>query len=147
MRWKDKSESEIPLFTTQFPRLSDRLDASPEKRASFWFILEEDKFDALLGDQLYQYFQGAVFDAEASAQAYADERNEESRKDEAAGEEFGVLYVVKSFEARLNDGVIATVGHEPEPFQNYYIEKILARIEETLASGGAIAWGTRFPGW
>jgi len=147
MRWKDKIEPEIPQFASQYPYLVDRLNASPEKTARFWFILEEDKFDTLLDDKLFQYFQGAVFDSGEAAQSYAAPLNEESKKLEREEKELGVLYIVKSFEARLDEQIITPIGHEPEPSQDYYIEKILGRIEETLASHGTLDWGTRFHGW
>ncbi len=146
MRWKDAEEPLLPLPASRFPRLAERLGAAPEKKSRFWFVLEEDQYDTLLGDKLFQYFQGAVFDSGEGARAYADRLNAEAKKAEEAGE-YGVLYVVKDFEARLDEGIIVPSGHEPGPSQDYYIEKILDRVEETLASGGRPAWGTRFPGW
>lgn len=147
MRWKDVPDPALPLFVSQYPRLAERLEKSPEKRARFWFVLEEDKFDLLLDDTVLQYFQGAVFDSEDAARAYIDPLNEGLKKGEGEEEGYKVLYILKSFEARMDGPLIDPVGHEPEENQDYYIERILKRIEETLAADERLPWGTRYPGW
>lgn len=146
MRWKDNPNSDLPLFASSHPRIAEFLGRSPGGAGRFWFVLEADDWDALLGDRVLAYFQGAVFDSGPAAEAYTLALEAEARLRKESGEP-GVRYVLKSFDLRREGPVLVPSGHEPGPGQEYYLEKVAARIEEVLASGGSLGWGTRFRGW
>jgi len=146
MRWKDAPNQDLPLFASNFPRIGELLERAPGGTLKFWFVLEVDDWDALLGDRVLAYFQGAVFDSEPAAETWVLAMNAEARLRKTAGEP-GVRFALRTFDLRGESPLLIPSGHEPEPDQEYYIEKIAARIEETLASRGSLAWGTRFPGW
>lgn len=146
MRWKDAPNPDLPLFASNFPRIVEYLERAPDGTGKYWFILEADDWDALLGDTVREYFQGAVFDSGSAAEAWVLALEAEARLRAKSGEP-GVRYTLRSFNLRREGSALIPSGHEPGPGQEYYMERILTRIEETLASGGSIAWGTRFPGW
>lgn len=146
MRWKDAPNPDLPLFASNFPRIVESLERAPDGTGKYWFILEADDWDALLGDTVREYFQGAVFDSGSAAEAWVLALEAEARLRAKSGEP-GVRYTLRSFNLRREGSALIPSGHEPGPGQEYYMERILTRIEETLASGGSIAWGTRFPGW
>ena len=147
MRWKDVPGLDLPIFTAGHPRVAKLLELAPGGSARFWFVLEADEYDALLGNEVLQYFQGSVFDTEQDGVLYVSSRNAEADKRKRENDEPGVLHVLESLEVSRDGPVFVLAGPEPKPYQEYYVERILARIEETLASEGSLAWGTRFPGW
>jgi len=146
MRWKDAPNPDLPLFASSHPRIWDLLVRAPDGTGRFWFVLEADDWDALLGDKVLAYFQGAVFDSGPAAEAWVLALDAEARMQKKSGEP-GVRYILRTFNLRREDALLVPSGHDPEPGQEYYIERVVARIEETLASGGSLSWGSRFPGW
>ena len=70
MRWKDARNPDLPLFASNYPRIVEYLEHAPGGTGKYWFILEADDWDALLGDRVLAYFQGAVFDSGSAAEAY-----------------------------------------------------------------------------
>ena len=146
MRWKDAPSPDLPLFASKYPGVSGLLERAPDGTGRFWFVLEADDWDALLGDRVGAYFQGAVFDSEPAAEAWVLALEAEARLRAKSGEP-GVRYTLRSFNLRREGSTLIAAGHDPEPGQEYFMERILTRIEETLASGGPLTWGTRFPGW
>ena len=146
MRWKDAPSPDLPLFASKYPGVSGLLGRAPDGTGKFWFVLEADDWDALLGDRVRAYFQGAVFDSGPAAEAWVLTLEAEARLRAKSGEP-GVRYTLRSFGLRREGPALVPSGHEPGPGQEYYVERIVARIEGTLASGGSLTWGTRFPGW
>lgn len=146
MRWKDALNPDLPLFASRFPRIGKLLEGALDGTGRFWFILEADDWDTLLGDGVRAYFQGVVFDSSSAAEDRVRALEAEARLRNKAGEP-GVRYILKSFDLRREGPVLVPSGHEPGHDQEYYVERIVSRIEETLASGGSLAWVTRFPGW
>lgn len=146
MRWKDSPSPDLPLFASNYPEISGFLGRAPDGTGTYWFILEADDWDALLGDTVRAYFQGAVFDSGSAAEAWVLTMEADAHQRDRAGEP-GVRYVLRSFDLRREGSVLVPSGYEPEPGQEYYMERIVSRIEETVASGGSLTWGTRFPGW
>ncbi|NLJ47154.1 MAG: hypothetical protein GX430_11425 [Treponema sp.] len=146
MRWKDPPNPDLPVFASRFPLVTEYLEHAPDGIARFWFVLEADDWDALLGDTVRAYFQGVVFDSGPAAEAWILALEAEARLRNNEGEP-AIRYVQKTFVLRWEGPVLVPSGHEPGPDQEYYVERIVARIEETLASGESLTWGTRFPGW
>jgi hypothetical protein len=143
MEWKDNFEPEGPLLAAEFPALAARLSASPQQRGRLWFILEESLYETRFGDGCFPYFHGRVFDEEAAALSFVAWANEETERLERETGQVGTGYQAKPFGLRLEGDRLSPEGHEPVRPEDYRIERILRRIEATIASEGALPWGTK----
>ncbi|MCK7514777.1 MAG: hypothetical protein MZV70_69440 [Desulfobacterales bacterium] len=105
MRWKDAPSPDSPLRLGLPPdRGAPR--TPPDGTGRFWFVLEADDWDALLGDRVLAYFQGAVFDSGPAAEAWVLALDAEARLQKKSGEP-GVRYILRILQP-------ATGGRPPD---------------------------------
>ncbi|MEI6388407.1 MAG: hypothetical protein WCQ50_17445 [Spirochaetota bacterium] len=147
IEWKANFEPTASLLAKDFPALLARLATKADVTEHFWFILEEDRYETILGDGEFLYFKGMVFETEKPATDFVLSANRESERRMREKSELGTFYSAKGFALGLEDDRLKPRDYEPEAFEHSYIEEIIKRIEETVASDGLLPWGTRKSGY
>ena len=134
MRWEGNFKPS-PMPVSDFPETS-KLLLSKQNSCRFWFILYEDLYETRLGDGKFIYWARRVYLNKEEAITFI--KSEDIKRGE---DKFGEEYTLKSFLLKIEDGFLVPENFLPEAFESYKIEKIIRRIEITLASNGKIRWG------
>jgi len=146
IEWRSNFAPTAPFLAKDFPALLSRLMTKDGRIDHFWFIIEEDRYETMLGDGEFHYFHGMVFEAEKPAAEFVLSSNRESERCMREESLIGTFYTAKGFTLGLEGDELKPRDWEPEMSEHYYITEVIKRIEATIASAGSLPWGTRTPG-
>ncbi len=132
IQWKDNFLPLDPLPVVDFPEITKRIQNNPANEAYFWFSLNEDLYETYLGDGEFHYFSGDIFETEQQAVMYIEPRNLETKRLKEEEHQYGEIHTIRSFSITIDNGFLMPINWEPKGNEDYRIEKIVRKIEETL---------------
>jgi hypothetical protein len=119
--WKEHFLPQQPIPSSKYPSVTGLLKKSrSEEKLTVFVVLFEDPYETALGDGEFHYFRG-VFLTEADAQRYMD-------KNRSKGERF----YLRTMSIKLDQEVFVFPDFDPELFDHYQAEEVLAALESLL---------------
>ena len=123
--WREYFLSDKPTPASQYPEIFNYLKKQDPRMIRIFIILYEDRYESLLGDGEFHYFQ-EVFLTQEEAQTYQRKHETEWQKPH-----------LRSMEIRLQHAELVFPDFNPQLFDRYRIEEVLKALDTRLKGQAA----------
>ena len=122
--WKEYFLPEVPIDVGRYPSAAGFLRRQKGERIMLFVVLHEDRYETMLGDGEFHYFEGAFLTRE-EAQAHMDQKRGE----------WDVLHL-RRMSVELEGGKFSFPDFRPERYDRYRAEEVLQALETRLQENG-----------